>query len=178
MKKLFILLLSLIILTGCGEDNPAKKVKEENLQEAQQKLEAMNKFPKMEFQYTEVDFGKHKEGEVLDTVFVFKNTGEAPLIISKVKTSCGCTASDWPRDPVMPGDEGKIAVEFNTRGKSGKQTKTITIHSNVKEITTTLKIHAMVERDPNHKEQKTSKIPNLKKFPPELAKPSAGGERP
>ncbi len=178
MKKIVFIALGLLVWTGCSEDNPAQKVKEENLQEAQQKLEAMKKFPKMEFQFTEVDFGKHKEGEVLDTVFVFKNTGDAPLIISKVKTSCGCTASDWPRDPVMPGDEGKIAVEFNTRGKSGKQTKTITIHSNVKEITTQLKIHAFVERDANAKQSKTGRIPNLKKLPRELAQPSAGGERP
>ena len=113
----------------------------------------------------------------MDTVFVFKNTGEAPLIISKVKTSCGCTASDWPQEPVMPGDEGRIKVSFNTKGNPGKQTKTITIHSNVKEITTTLKVHAMVERDPNTK-TKTSKVPNLKKLPKELLKPTPGGERP
>ncbi len=175
MKKFITGVLLLLFLVGC-QDNPAKKVKEENLKQAQEQLQQMNKFPQMEFPYTEVDFGKHKEGEVLDTVFVFKNTGEVPLIISKVKTSCGCTATEWPKEPVMPGDSGKIAVEFNTRGKSGKQTKTITIHSNVKDLVTTLKIHAFVERDPNNPPKKLPVAP-VKKLPKELMQAPKKGER-
>jgi len=144
MRRIIFLVMSITAVWACS-DRPASKVKPENLEKAKQRMAKMDKFPEMQFPYTEVDFGKHKEGEILDTVFVFTNVGEAPLIISKVRTSCGCTASDWPRDPVRPGEKGRIAVRFNTRHKTGKQVKTITIHSNEKQLTRVLKIKAQIE---------------------------------
>jgi hypothetical protein len=76
------------------------------------------------------DFGNITQGDVVERVFKFKNTGNQPLIITNIQTSCGCTVPVWPRDPVMPGGSGEIKVGFNSAGKMNKQTKTLPILSN------------------------------------------------
>ncbi len=148
MKKLLLLFLTAIFIWSCSDD-PARKIKKENLKKAKQELAEMNKFPVMKFDVTEIHFGKHREGEILDTVFHFTNTGEAPLIISKVRTSCGCTVPEWPKEPIQPGERGVLKVRFDTHHKKGHQVKTITIHSNEKQLTHVVKIIADIEPDPN-----------------------------
>lgn len=76
------------------------------------------------------DFGDISQGDKLEYVYVFENTGTEPLILSNVLTTCGCTATDWPRDPIAPGKSGEINVTFNSSGKMGKQNKVITVISN------------------------------------------------
>ncbi len=76
------------------------------------------------------DFGDITQGEVVERVFKFKNTGNQPLIITNIQTSCGCTTPVWPREPIMPGASGEIKVGFNSAGKMNKQTKTLPILSN------------------------------------------------
>lgn len=76
------------------------------------------------------DFGNITQGDVVERVFKFTNTGNQPLIITNIQTSCGCTTPVWPRDPVMPGGKGEIKVGFNSSGKLNKQTKTLPIISN------------------------------------------------
>ena len=63
-------------------------------------------------------------------VFEFTNTGNAPLIITNIPTTCGCTQPVWPREPIMPGAKGEIKVGFNSTGKLNKQTKNLPIISN------------------------------------------------
>jgi len=82
------------------------------------------------FQEDQHDFGDIHQGDKVEHVFNFENTGNEPLIITNVQTTCGCTAPDWPRDPVLPGQEASIKVVFNSAGKIGRQTKVITIVSN------------------------------------------------
>ncbi len=141
-KSVLLILFALIALTACNNDNPASKIKDENLKEAQKKRAEMNKFPEMKFDVREIDFGTHNEGEILDTVFKFTNTGEVPLVITNVKTSCGCTTPYWPKKPIQPGASDVIKVKFNTNHKPGKQTKTITIHANTKNLTEQIRIKA------------------------------------
>lgn len=76
------------------------------------------------------NFGDITQGEKVEHVFAFENTGTEPLIISDVKTTCGCTAPEWPREPVIPGGKAKIKVVFNSAGKMGMQNKVITVMSN------------------------------------------------
>ncbi|NPA45684.1 MAG: DUF1573 domain-containing protein [Chlorobi bacterium] len=168
MKKFLLFALALSLTFACNND-PSKKIKKENLKQAQQELAKQNKFPVMSFDYEEVDFGHHKEGEILDTVFRFKNTGNATLIISKVRTSCGCTTPYWPRNPIKPGDSGVIKVSFNTNHKTGHQVKTITIHANEKKPTHVLRIKAEVEPKPrknnaSNNKQSNAKVPPIKKL--------------
>lgn len=82
------------------------------------------------FQEDQFDFGDIHQGDKVEHIFNFENTGDEPLIITNVQTTCGCTAPDWPRDPVLPGQESSIKVVFNSTGKIGRQTKVITIVSN------------------------------------------------
>lgn len=86
--------------------------------------------PVMEFPETKHDFGKIKEGEVVKHVFKFKNSGDAPLKLVSVKGSCGCTVPTYPREDIAPGAEAEINVKFNSKGRVGKQTKTVTIRTN------------------------------------------------
>lgn len=76
------------------------------------------------------DFGDITQGAKVDHTFEFENSGDQPLILSNVLTTCGCTASDWPREPIAPGELASIKVTFNSAGKIGVQNKIITIVSN------------------------------------------------
>jgi hypothetical protein len=76
------------------------------------------------------DFGDITQGDVVEQVFKFTNTGNQPLIISEIKTTCGCTTPVFPKNPIMPGASGEIKVGFNSAGKSNKQTKVLPIISN------------------------------------------------
>jgi hypothetical protein len=76
------------------------------------------------------DFGDIFQGDVVEHTFKFTNTGNQPLLITNIQTSCGCTTPTWPRDPIMPGGKGELKVGFNSAGKMNKQTKTLPIISN------------------------------------------------
>ncbi|GAB4026965.1 DUF1573 domain-containing protein [Spirosoma koreense] len=90
------------------------------------------------------DFGTLTEGDTVEHVFTFTNTGEFPLIINNVTASCGCTTPDWPHEPVAPGAKSSVKVRFNSRGKMGEQNKTITIFANTEPAMTDLQFKAMV----------------------------------
>nr|HNH67158.1 DUF1573 domain-containing protein [Bacteroidia bacterium] len=66
------------------------------------------------------------EGEIVSYNFKFKNSGKAPLIITQASASCGCTVPEYSKDPIAPGQEGFIKVTFNSEGKHGMTSKTIT----------------------------------------------------
>ena len=63
-----------------------------------------------EFPAMEYDFGTISEGQVVEHVFNFTNNGQAPLVISNITASCGCTSPDWTKTPVKPGEEGFVKV--------------------------------------------------------------------
>ncbi len=95
----------------------------------------------------EHDFGDINEGDKVATQFKFTNTGNEPLIISSAKGSCGCTVPKWPKEPVPPGGTGSIDVEFNSKNKPGRQTKTVTIQANTDPNPIRLKIKAQVAKN-------------------------------
>jgi len=86
------------------------------------------------------DFGDINSGDVVSHSFKFKNTGKAPLILTNVQVTCGCTAPKWPKEPILPGKSSVIEVSFNSAGKSGKQNKVITVTSNATNATEYLTI--------------------------------------
>lgn len=76
-----------------------------------------------------IDYGTvSKDSDNGMRTFEFKNTGNAPLIISNVQSTCGCTVPSFPKDPIMPGKTGKIDVKYNMT--PGAIRKTITVESN------------------------------------------------
>jgi len=109
-----------------------------------QSSENENLAPVMTFKETEFDFGTAVEGDILKHSFSFTNTGNAPLIIVNAKGSCGCTVSDWPKEPIAPGATKEMLVTFNTNGKPNLQSKQVTITTNTTAEKQVLKIKAMV----------------------------------
>jgi len=97
--------------------------------------QAVKEGPQMDFKFTDHNFGDLQEGPKANVDFVFTNTGNKPLILTDVKASCGCTTPEWPKEPIMPGQTSKIKVEYNTQGRPGEFTKSITITSNMEDGT-------------------------------------------
>ena len=86
--------------------------------------------PVMKFEFDSHDFGKVKAGDKVTYDFKFTNTGASPLIITNATASCGCTVPEWPKEPIQPGQGGKIKVTFNSANKEGLQDKQITVTAN------------------------------------------------
>jgi hypothetical protein len=86
--------------------------------------------PDFKFDETKHDFGDIIQGNVVEHYFKFTNAGKEPLVISRIVTTCGCTAPTWPKEPIKAGESGKIKIVFNSTGKIGRQNKVVTILSN------------------------------------------------
>ena len=97
------------------------------------------------FNETTHDFGKINEADGrVTTVFEFKNEGMAPLVLTQVRASCGCTTPRFTSEPVEPGQTGQITVTYNPNGRPGRFQKTVTVTSNATEPTTRLYIKGEV----------------------------------
>ena len=132
MKRITMLtiIIASILVVSC-KDNATSKVKKENVEQAEVR-DAKIKLggAKISFDKTEHDFGTIKEGDIVETVFIFTNTGKSELIISSAKGSCGCTVPEWPKEPILPGEKGEIKVKFNSDRKPNKQQKQVTLVTN------------------------------------------------
>jgi hypothetical protein len=96
--------------------------------------------PAITFEEVKYDFGSVVQGGTVDHTFKFRNTGTAPLVISNIGVSCGCTTPEWTKDPVAPGKTGTISAHFNSAGKMGMQNKVLTIESNATAGSTTVSL--------------------------------------
>ncbi|WP_298555012.1 DUF1573 domain-containing protein [uncultured Algibacter sp.] len=103
----------------------------------------VNAQAKIEFKAETIDYGTIEKGADGVRTFEFTNTGDEPLIISNVKSSCGCTVPSKPKDPIMPGETGEIIVKYDTN-RVNPIRKTITVMSNAKTPTVALKIKGLV----------------------------------
>ncbi len=154
MKHAFVISCVVLALgfTSCKED-ATSKIKSENLEIAKERdSEIKLGGPQLKFDKTEHDFGTINEGDVVETVFSFTNVGKSELIITSAKGSCGCTVPEWPREPIMPGEEGQIKVKFNSYRKPNLQQKQITLVTNTDEGKEILKIRAQVTPSPKVKQ--------------------------
>lgn len=107
-------------------------------------VKAQDKVAKIEFKSETVDYGEILKGSDGVRVFEFTNTGNAPLIISKVSSSCGCTIPKKPEEPILPGKNGEIQVKYDTK-RVGPIRKAITVISNADTPTKVLKIKGEVK---------------------------------
>ena len=98
----------------------------------------------VKFREYEHDFGKVAEGEKVAYTFTFDNIGTVDYIIKSAVTTCGCTVPEYESKPVPPGKSGTLEVVFDTSGRNGMQTKTITVNSNASVPVVILKITAEV----------------------------------
>lgn len=123
------------VLISCQSNKKAEEkagadVKTEQVAEAE--------VTSIEFNEKTYDFGQIKEGEKVAHTFVFTNTGDKNLLVKSVKASCGCTASNFTREAVAPGETGKIEVVFNSDGRPGPNHKSLTVVANTDPKTTVL----------------------------------------
>lgn len=95
--------------------------------------------PEISFDKTQHDYGKILQNGDGNCEFKFTNTGKEPLILSNVRSSCGCTVPQWPKQPVLPGESESIKVKYDTK-RVGVINKTVTVNSNAKTPNVTLKI--------------------------------------
>ncbi|RYU97743.1 DUF1573 domain-containing protein [Emticicia agri] len=109
------------------------------------------------------DFGKVAEGPLATYSFEVTNTGTAPVVISNAAASCGCTTPEWSKDPIMPGAKSTIKVGYNTSGRPGAFTKTITVTSNAENATVILTIKGEVTAPSAAPSNAPASAPNGKK---------------
>ncbi|OFX46668.1 MAG: hypothetical protein A2X13_00570 [Bacteroidetes bacterium GWC2_33_15] len=107
--------------------------------------------PEIKFDTTFFDFGNVIEGEKVSCIFTFKNSGTGDLIIHDAYSTCGCTVPNFSKEPVKPGENGKIEVSFDSAGRNGVQYKNITLKLNtiIKEKTLTIKANVKPNKSIN-----------------------------
>lgn len=133
-KSLLIsVILVSVLVSNCGTGN--NKSKSASLQPGNGEIV---------FKEYEHNFGKVAEGEKISYVFTFENKGTSDIVISSATASCGCTVPKYDKKPVPPGSGGNLEVVFDTSGRNGMQTKTVTVKSNAKTPVVLVKITAEV----------------------------------
>jgi uncharacterized protein YxeA len=151
MKKIIISIFTIFAIVSCQD--MAKKVEDDKLstdlvkskKTSVKNIESAIGVPEFSFVEEEHDFGLLVDGEKVSYSFVFTNTGDAPLIISNAKGSCGCTVPNWPKDPIAPGKTGTIDVSFNSSGRKGIQNKAVTLTANTNPNRKVIKIKAEIQ---------------------------------
>lgn len=109
-----------------------------------------------------IDYGTIPQNADGVRTFKFTNTGNAPLIISNAKGSCGCTVPTWPKQPINPGEKAEIKVKYATN-RLGPINKSVTVTSNAATPTKVLRIKGTVtdkETTPVKKEEGLSPVAN------------------
>ncbi len=149
-KFYFLIPALALVLASCGGDSKKTELTTDVVNV--NKGEA----PEMKFEKELHDFGKITQGEKVSYVFKFKNTGKSNLIISSASASCGCTVPEYTKEPIAPGADGQVEVKFNSEGKSGVQSKTVTLVTNCEPNNRIIKIAAeiIVPTEVNQKDVK------------------------
>jgi hypothetical protein len=153
MKRIvFTALISFIAVTTLFAQN-AEKAKNPNA-------------PVISFAKTVHDYGTIYQNADGTCQFEFTNTGKEPLILSRPKSSCGCTVPTWPKQPILPGKSENIKVTYSTK-RIGPINKTVTIYSNASNSPVVLRIKGKVLKQPDEvmpeKETSQSATPVSKK---------------
>ena len=113
---------------------------------------SQEKSAEISFKETIIDYGTIENGEDGKRTFEFKNIGNAPLIFSRIFSSCGCTIPKKPEKPILPGESGSIEVEYDTK-RTGLFQKAITVNSNAKTPNVILRIKGEVLPEPEEEEE-------------------------
>jgi hypothetical protein len=136
MKRFFSLLLTGMFIAAFAQAQSDQPVVAEN-----------PNAPEISFAKTVHDYGTvYKDGDGT-CEFAFTNTGKEPLVLSNVRSSCGCTVPKWTREPILPGQTGVINVKYDTK-RMGAINKTITVLSNAKTPSVVLRIKGNVIAPP------------------------------
>jgi len=139
----FCLVIILASFIGCGSSNSNKSDQSGNQNENQQ--QANKGSAEFDFESVSHDFGKIEQGVEIEKGFIFKNTGDEPLVISEATSSCGCTVPEYTDDAINPGEKGYVYVKFDSEGKPAKSfNHTVTLKGNTKSESKQLQITGKV----------------------------------
>ena len=150
IRKGFILLgaMTLVLFTSC-KDDATKKINSADIADAANRDAKATKFAAITFDKTEHDFGTINEGDQVETTFKFTNTGDADLLISGIKGSCGCTVpKGYSTDPIPPGGTGEFNVKYNSTNKPNLKTNTVTVTANTEKGREIVRIKAFATPNP------------------------------
>lgn len=128
MKKIIIFALGISVFFAC--QNKQKSDNQSTAEAVAALQPTSDKFPVMKADSQSVDLGVITEGDTIVHIYKFTNTGNMPLVLSNVNASCGCTTPSYSTTPVEPGEQGFIKVKFDSKGKEGKLSKTVTAFAN------------------------------------------------
>lgn len=117
MKRLLLTFMALLLCFGATAQADGENSNDKNE-------------PEIIFHEKEYNFGEIEQGENVEHVFTFENTGIKPLFLTNAITTCGCITAELPRKPVTKGKTGSIKIVFNSTEKIGPQNKIIIIESN------------------------------------------------
>lgn len=142
-KKVFLFLGISALSLACSNNTTVEEVVEKGVvsEEIQKQIDALESYekttggPNIYFPVMEHDMGTIEKNGKIPYTFYFVNSGDAPLLITDAKGSCGCTVPYFPTEPIMPGEKGKINLTFDSDRKSdGMSFKvTVTVYTNVKQ---------------------------------------------
>lgn len=145
MKKLILSFLVLLCLSSCETKDSKINTNLVNNPVTADGMKKGANVPVIQFDKTEHDFGKILQGEQVSYTFKFKNVGDAPLIITNIEKTCGCTSPDYSKEPIKPGESGKITITYDSKGHKGFQNKRLIVKANTNPSETIIRIKAQVE---------------------------------
>ena len=145
MKRLILSLIIILGLISCETKEGKLSTNLVNNPSSADGIKSVNNTPAIKFEKTEHDFGKILQGEQVSYTFKFKNVGDAPLIITSIEKTCGCTTPDFSSTPIKLGDSGKITITYDSKGHKGFQNKRLVVKANTNPSETILRIKAQVE---------------------------------
>ena len=117
---------------------------------------SQEKQAEVKFDVTTIDYGEVEFESDGKRIFKFKNIGTAPLVFTRISSSCGCTIPKKPEKPIEPGGEGEIEVEYDTK-REGLFMKAISVVSNSKNPSTILRIKGEVLPEEEEEEEEEEK---------------------
>jgi hypothetical protein len=160
MKRVFSALFFLLSFTLVASAQTTEK-KAEAKEAAQVRTEAPAEKvgPKLEFETEQVDFGTiAQDSEPFRTIKI-KNVGDTPLLITNARGSCGCTVPTVPKKPIAPGESAEMKVRYDTK-RLGAINKTVTLTTNEKNPTKTIRVVGQIEPKPEGTPAKESNLFN------------------
>ena len=145
MKRIIASIVIIISLISCESSTGKVSTNLVNNPTSAEESHRGKSEPVIEFEKTEHDFGKMLQGEQVSYTFKFKNVGNAPLIVSNIEKTCGCTSPDFSKEPIKPGGEGRITITYDSKGHKGFQNNRLIVKTNANPSETMLRIKAQVE---------------------------------
>jgi len=144
-KSVAMLAIASLALASCKKENAALTIDDATAKKAEIAHAESGKIPVIKFENASHDFGNIKAGEKVYYTYKFTNAGTGDLLITDAKASCGCTVPNYTKEPVKPGATGEVSVVFDSTGKSGAVSKTVTLTLNTEKGTETVDFKANIE---------------------------------